>query len=249
MLFRSAVAKLSGWGRSISPADQPERVRRRLDLAGNPVNWDVDRVLGFKVVGLIGGALWGLLLGLVFGSALATILGLVLVSALLGYFGPDIALYQAGYNRTQEISRALPDALDLLTISVEAGMPFDSAVAQVATKTTGPLAEEFSRLLQEMQIGLGRTAAIKAMGARSDVPELRSFASAVVQADRLGIPVSNVLRIQAAEMRVKRSQRAEEAAQKVPVKILFPLIFCILPVLFIVILGPAVISIFKSLSG
>ena len=181
--------------------------------------------------------------------ALATILGLVLVSALLGYFGPDIALYQAGYNRTQEISRALPDALDLLTISVEAGMPFDSAVAQVATKTTGPLAEEFSRLLQEMQIGLGRTAAIKAMGARSDVPELRSFASAMVQADRLGIPVSNVLRIQAAEMRVKRSQRAEEAAQKVPVKILFPLIFCILPVLFIVILGPAVISIFKSLSG
>jgi tight adherence protein C len=176
-------------------------------------------------------------------------LGLILVSALLGYFGPDIALYQAGYNRTQEISRALPDALDLLTISVEAGMPFDSAVAQVATKTTGPLAEEFSRLLQEMQIGLGRTSAIKAMGSRSDVPELRSFASAMVQADRLGIPVSNVLRIQAGEMRVKRSQRAEEAAQKVPVKILFPLIFCILPVLFIVILGPAVISIFKSLGG
>ena len=122
-------------------------------------------------------------------------------------------------------------------------MAFDSAVSQVARNTTGPLAEEFFRLLQEMQIGLSRSDAIRAMGERSDIPELRNFASSMVQAERLGIPVANVLRIQAGEMRTKRSQRAEEMAQKVPVKILFPLIFCILPVLFIIILGPAVISI------
>jgi len=128
-------------------------------------------------------------------------------------------------------------------------MAFDSAVSQVARNTTGPLAEEFFRLLQEMQIGLSRAEAIRAMGERSDIPELRNFASAMVQADRLGIPVANVLRVQAGEMRTKRSQRAEEMAQKVPVKILFPLVFCILPVLFIMILGPAAISIIGSFAG
>ncbi|MCX6418643.1 MAG: type II secretion system F family protein [Actinobacteria bacterium] len=244
-----AFEKLTSWGRRFTPDDQSARIRRRLDLAGNPENWDVNRIIAFKMLGLIGGAILGLLIGLLFQSGFSTILGLIVVSALLGYFGPNIALYQVGYNRTQQMARDLPDALDLLTISVESGMAFDSAVSQVARNTTGPLAEEFFRLLQEMQIGLSRSDAIRAMGERSDIPELRNFASSMVQAERLGIPVANVLRIQAGEMRTKRSQRAEEMAQKVPVKILFPLIFCILPVLFIVILGPAVISIFSSLSG
>ena len=244
-----AFEKLTSWGRRFTPDDQSARIRRRLDLAGNPENWDVNRIIAFKMLGLIGGSILGLLIGLLFQSAFSTILGLIVVSALLGYFGPNIALYQVGYNRTQQMARDLPDALDLLTISVESGMAFDSAVSQVARNTTGPLAEEFFRLLQEMQIGLSRSDAIRAMGERSDIPELRNFASSMVQAERLGIPVANVLRIQAGEMRTKRSQRAEEMAQKVPVKILFPLIFCILPVLFIVILGPAMISIFSSLSG
>ena len=244
-----AFEKLTSWGRRFTPDDQSARIRRRLDLAGNPENWDVNRIIAFKMLGLIGGAILGLLIGLLFQSGFSTILGLIVVSSLLGYFGPNIALYQVGYNRTQQMARDLPDALDLLTISVESGMAFDSAVSQVARNTTGPLAEEFFRLLQEMQIGLSRSDAIRAMGERSDIPELRNFASSMVQAERLGIPVANVLRIQAGEMRTKRSQRAEEMAQKVPVKILFPLIFCILPVLFIVILGPAVISIFSSLSG
>jgi tight adherence protein C len=241
--------KLASWGRRFTPDDQAARIRRRLDLAGNPENWDVNRIIAFKVLGLIGGAILGLLIGLLFQSSFSTILGLIVVSAFLGYFGPNIGLYQVGSKRTQKMARDLPDALDLLTISVESGMAFDSAVSQVARNTTGPLAEEFFRLLQEMQIGLSRSDAIRAMGERSDIPELRNFASSMVQAERLGIPVANVLRIQAGEMRTKRSQRAEEMAQKVPVKILFPLIFCILPVLFIVILGPAVISIFSSLSG
>lgn len=244
-----AFEKLTSWGRRFTPDDQSARIRRRLDLAGNPENWDVNRIIAFKMLGLIGGAILGLLIGLLFQSGFSTILGLIVISGLLGHFGPNIALYQVGYNRTQQMARDLPDALDLLTISVESGMAFDSAVSQVARNTTGPLAEEFFRLLQEMQIGLSRSDAIRAMGERSDIPELRNFASSMVQAERLGIPVANVLRIQAGEMRTKRSQRAEEMAQKVPVKILFPLIFCILPVLFIVILGPAVISIFSSLSG
>jgi tight adherence protein C len=130
---------------------------------------------------------------------------------------------------------------------VEAGLAFDAALSQVARNTEGPLAEEFFRVLQEMQIGMGRTDAMRALGERTDVEELRSFVTAMVQADAFGIPIANVLRVQAKEMRIKRSQRAEEAAQKVPVKILFPLIFCILPSLFIIVLGPAAITIYDSL--
>ena len=160
-----------------------------------------------------------------------------------------MAVYQLGYNRTERLRRELPDALDLMTISVEAGLSFDAALAQVARNTTGPMAEEFFRVLQEMQIGWGRAEAMRALSDRTDLPELRGFVLAMIQADAFGIPVANVLRVQADEMRVKRTQRAEEAAQKVPVKILFPLIFCIMPALFVVILGPAIIQIFTSLAG
>jgi tight adherence protein C len=130
---------------------------------------------------------------------------------------------------------------------VEAGLAFDAALAQVSRNTSGPMADEFTRVLQEMQIGMGRTEAIRAMGERSTVADLRSFTTAMVQADQFGIPIAEVLRVQAKEMRVKRRQRAEEKAQKVPVKILFPLIFLILPALFIVILGPAIIQLRDSL--
>ena len=132
---------------------------------------------------------------------------------------------------------------------MESGLGFDAALAQVARHTQGPLAEEFFRVLQEMQLGTGRSDAMRALADRTDVVDLRGFITAMVQADAFGIPIANVLRIQAREMRIRRSQRAEETAQKVPVKILFPLIFCILPALFIVILGPAAIQIMTSFSG
>ena len=140
------------------------------------------------------------------------------------------------------MQRALPDALDLLTISVEAGLGFDAALSQVARNTDGPLADEFARVLQEMQIGLGRSDALRALGERTHLPDLRSFTSAMVQADAFGIPVGQVLRVQSDEIRLKRRQRAEEQAQKVPVKIMIPLMLFILPCLFIAVLGPAVIS-------
>jgi tight adherence protein C len=162
---------------------------------------------------------------------------------------PNLYLYQKGYDRTAKMQKALPDALDLLTISVESGLGFDAALSHVARNTEGPLAHEFSRVLQEMQIGMGRAAALRALGERTNVPELKGFVSAMVQADALGIPIGNVLRVQSNEIRVKRRQRAEEQAQKVAVKILIPLIFCILPCLFIAVLGPAAIGIFQSFSG
>ncbi len=243
------LARLTRLGRRFTQGDQVSRIRHRLELAGNPPQWDVDRVLALKMLGMIAGTLLAVAVSLLLGAVPLTLFGVAVAAAVAGYFGPNMALYQISYNRSQLIRRELPDALDLLSISVEAGLAFDAAVSQVARKSTGPLAQEFFRVLQEMQIGLGRSDAMRALSERTDVAELRSFVTAMVQADSFGIPISAVLRVQAREMRVKRSQRAEEVAQKVPVKILFPLIFCILPALFVVILGPAAISIFHSFSG
>ena len=138
---------------------------------------------------------------------------------------------------------ALPDAMDLLTISVEAGLGFDAAVSRVAKNGDGPLNQEFARLLQEMQLGRGRTEAMRAMAERTSLADLKSFCLAMVQADSLGIPIARVLRIQSKEMRTKRRQRAEEKAQQVPIRMMIPLVLFILPCLFIVILGPAGIQI------
>ncbi len=137
------------------------------------------------------------------------------------------------------MGRALPDSMDLLTISVEAGLGFDAALSQVSRNTDGPLAGEYFRVLQEMQIGKSRAEAFRALADRTTVPELRQFVSSLVQADQFGIPIARVLREQSQELRVKRRQVAEEKAQKVPVKIMVPLVLFIFPVLFIVILGPA----------
>ena len=147
------------------------------------------------------------------------------------------------------MQKDLPDALDLMTISVEAGLAFDAALSRVAKQHRWPAGRGVRPVLQEMNIGMGRTAAMRALGERTHIPELRSFVTAMVQADAFGIPIGQVLRVQSNEMRVKRRQRAEEKAQKVPVKILFPLMFCILPTLFLVVIGPGVITMMDSFMG
>ena len=240
------LARLAAFGRRLTPGGQADRVRQRLDLAGSPAGWDTDRVLAVKALALVAGGLAGLAVPLVLGAGPLPVTGIGVVLAALGWFGPDLWLYQLSYDRSERIRRTLPDALDLLTISVEAGLGFDAALSQVARNTDGPLAEELFRVLQEMQIGLGRADALRALAERTNVAELRGFVTAMVQADVFGVPVANVLRVQAREMRVKRTQHAEEQAQKVPVKILFPLIFCILPTLFVVVIGPAAINIVRS---
>lgn len=240
--------RLTDLGRRFTPDDQSARLRRKLDLAGNPSGWDTDRVLAFKMLGMLVGGVAGFLVLLLLGNVLwALVFGVGL--AVLGLFAPNILLYQMAYDRSSRITRELPDALDLLVISVESGLGFDAALSQVARNTQGPLAEEFFRVLQEMQLGTGRADAMRALADRTDVTDLRAFITSMVQADAFGIPVANVLRVQAREMRIRRSQRAEEAAQKVPVKILFPLIFCIMPTLFIVIMGPAAIQMIQSFSS
>jgi tight adherence protein C len=232
-------------GRRISGADTAERIRRKLDLAGNPAGWTVDRVLSGKVIGAVAGLIGGLVFQLMLSSPTVKIV-IVVVALVVGFFAPNLYLYQKAHERADRLQRDLPDAIDLLTISVESGLGFDAALQQVARNTEGPLAEELSRVMREMQIGQGRADALRAMGERTNVGDLRTFVGAMVQADAFGIPVAQVLRVQSAEMRVKRRQRAEEKAQQVPVKITIPLIFCILPTLFIAVMGPAVLSIMDS---
>jgi tight adherence protein C len=234
-------------GRRISGADTAERIRRKLDLAGNPPGWTVDRVLSGKVVGAVLGLIFGVMFSLMITSPAMKIIIIIGVTV-IGFFGPNLYLYQRTYERSERLQRDLPDAIDLLTISVESGLGFDAAVQQVARNTEGPLADEFSRVLREMQIGQGRGDALRALAERTNVGDVRTFVGAMVQADSFGIPVAQVLRVQSAEMRVKRRQRAEEKAQQVPVKITIPLIFCILPTLFIAVMGPAVLSIMDSFS-
>lgn len=241
--------RLVGVGRKLTRADTAERLRRRLDVAGNPPGWDVERIIGLKALGLAVFGGLALVYCVFTGRSLAVSAVVVAGLGAFGFVLPNILLHNAGEKREEQMRRALPDALDLLTISVEAGLAFDAAVSRVARNTKGPLAQELARMLQEMQIGVGRTDAFRALGERTTLPELKGFVTAMVQADSFGVPVGQVLRVQSKEMRVKRRQRAEEKAQKVPVKILFPLVFFVLPCLLIVVIGPAVLSLFEMFDG
>ena len=238
-----------GLGRRLTPNDYAERIQRKLDVAGNPPGLTVDRIVSLKVVGIGVGLVAGALFAVLLDWSLLRTVGVAAISGVVGYYAPNLYLYQKGHDRTEQMQRALPDALDLLSISVEAGLGFDAALSQVARNTTGPLAQELARVLQEMQIGLGRSAALRALGERNALADLRSFTSAMVQADAFGIPVGQVLRVQSGEIRLKRRQRAEEQAQKVPVKIMIPLVLFILPCLFIAVIGPAVISMVGTFSS
>jgi tight adherence protein C len=239
---------LPGWLRllalRLSPPGVGGSLQRRLNVAGNPPGWTPDRMLAVKGLGLLTLALLGVLYGFSNPGLLILCAGL---GAVIGFFLPDILLYNSGQKRQARIPAELPDALDMLTICVEAGLGFDAAMAQVARHTKGIVAAEFARVLQEMQIGKSRTEALRGMVDRTTAPELRAFVSALIQSNELGISVAHVLREQAKEMRVRRRQRAEEQAQKVPVKITFPLIVCLFPSLLLIVMGPGIIQIAHSL--
>lgn len=242
-------ARALSFGRRITGADQAERIRVKLEVAGNPRGWTVDRVVSLKVLCAVVFPALGLAYGAALGVGVTWLLLLVGIGAVAGFFAPDLYLYQVAYNRSDQIKRTLADAVDLLTISVEAGLGFDAAVQQVARNTDGPLAEEFSRVLREMQLGMSRAEALRALGDRSNVDDLKTFVGSMVQADGFGIPIGQVLRVQSGEIRVKRRQYAEAKAQQVPVKIMVPLVLCILPCLFVVVIGPAVLSAIDAFNG
>lgn len=229
-------------GAAVAPRGYAESVRHRLVLAGRPNGMDSGRFMAVKLLATLGVA--GLFIGISVlrpFSPVSWVLGVAPIM-LLTFFIPDMWLASRVSRRRSTIRRALPDMLDMLTISVEAGLGFDQAMAKLVRNTGGPLSEEFGRVLQEVQAGADRSDALRHLAERTEIPELNGFIMAIVQADVFGISVSTVLRTQAAEMRVKRRQLAEEAAQKAPVKLVFPLVLCILPATLIVILGPAAIS-------
>jgi tight adherence protein C len=235
-LVDPAVRQLARHGRRFTPTGLVEQLERRTVQAGTSQQWPVERLLAAKV--LLGAV--GLLLGLSqFGAGSARALfGLVALAA-LGYFAPDVVLIGRAQTRQQIIQRELPDVLDQITVSVEAGLGFDAALAQAGRNGKGPLAEELARTMQDVAIGVPRLKALAGLLERTDVPDLRHFVLAVKQAEQYGVPIAQVLRVQSTDLREKRRQRAEEQAMKIPVKIVFPLVFCILPALFVVILGPA----------
>lgn len=240
--FRASLARL---GRRLTGAEWNANAVRRLDRAGNPVGWDAERLLAAKAgLALTLGLATTSLLIVLGRSSTALLWGIGM--AVLGFFIPDLILRRRCEERTNQVRRALPDSIDLLTVSVESGLAFDAALAQVAHNTEGPLAQEFTRVLKEVQIGSSRSAALQALAGRTEVPELRIFLNSMVQAEQLGLPIAEVLRVQASEIRVKRSQMVEEQAMKLPVKLVFPVMFCIMPALFIVILGPAMLGILDA---
>jgi tight adherence protein C len=236
-------------GRRITGADQAERIRQRLDRAGNPPGWTVDRVAAGKVIGVVAGFAFAFLFTLALNVSVPITILVIVGGTILGFQAPNIYLYNESTKRDSIMQKSLADAIDLLTISVEAGLGFDAAVQQVARNTDGPLAAEFGRVLQEMQIGRGRSDALRALSDRVALPDVRSFVSAMVQADSFGIPIAQVLRVQSSEIRVKRRQAAEEKAAQVPVKIMVPVILFILPCLLIIVMGPAVIQVIENFKG
>lgn len=235
--------------RRITPLDMRRRLEARLVLAGSPAAWDAERVAAFKLMGLAAGVSIAFALGGLSGSISRGTVGMALLFGAIGYFGPDAILSGRAARRQDGIRKALPDSMDLLTISVEAGLGFDAALAQVVANVPGPLSHELGRMLHEMQLGMSRDDAFRNLSSRTNVDELRAFVISMIQANKFGVGVASVLRAQAKELRTKRKQRAERKAMQAPVKILFPMIFCVLPALFVVIMGPGAIRIFVAFFG
>ena len=240
-----ALAKLMKLMRRLTPKGWTEQMEQRIAMAGLNQKWSAERVLLLKAVGLILGSLYAFknLTGGIDG-----IKGMLMVvaPAPLGFFLPDILIKNNADKRQKQIQLQLPDFLDQITVGVEAGLGLDAAMARTAKSNNGPLAEEFRRTLQHVQAGLSRGEALRGLANRNKVVELRQFVASILQAEQFGIPMAQVLRVQAGEQRRKRRQRAEEKAMKLPVKVLFPLVLCILPALFVVLIGPAALSIMDA---
>lgn len=223
------------------------KIDAKLERAGYPGGLRGADWVGVKLLSLIAFAVIGLLIGLLLGGG-AIVLGLLfaVAGAGIGYIAPEFWLRKKMNARSLAMVLQLPDALDLLTISVEAGLGFDAALAKVVEKMEGPLVDEFRQALAEVRMGRVRREALRDVATRADAQPISNFIGAIVQAEQLGVPIAKVLQIQSNQLRIERRQRAEEAAAKAPVKMLFPMVGCIFPTIFIVILGPAVVTIMSG---
>ena len=247
--LRPLVARLSRMGSRLTSASSTGTAEKRLAMAGNPGDLKLTDWMGVKMlVAISAGAITFLLFALLAGSFVSGMfLGLVALG--IGYLIPEFWLGGRIKARQKLILRMIPDTLDLLTISVRAGLGFDAALAKVVEKLPGPLTDEFRRALAEVRVGKARRDALRDMIPRTNVQPLSNFIGAIIQAETLGVSISKVLQVQSEQLRIERRQRAEEQAARAPIKMLFPLVGCIFPSLFIVILGPAFISIIQTMSS
>jgi tight adherence protein C len=244
-VLRPLVQRLSRMASRGDSGGLIARADAKLEKAGYPGGLRGADWMGVKLLVMIVLAVALGLLGLLIGKIqLAFMFGIV--GAGLGYMMPEFWLGGKAKKRSFAMVLQLPDALDLLTISVEAGLGFDAALAKVVEKTYGPLADEFRRSLAEIRVGKLRRDALRDIVGRTEVPALSNFIAAIVQAEQLGVPIAKVLQIQSQQLRIERRQRAEELAAKAPVKMLFPMVGCIFPTIFIVILGPAIITVISG---
>ena len=233
--------------RALTPAGTVARLARLASSAGRPAEWPVSRLVAAKLVLAVVAATLTLLVVTADPGPLTVVVGVVVTG--VAHVVPELLLYSRAQERQQAIALELADTLDQMTIAVEAGLGFESAMSRAVRNGRGPLAEELVRTLQDIGVGQPRREAYLALAERTGVPDLRRFIRAVVQADAYGVSIADVLRTQAQEMRLKRRQRAEEKAMQIPVKVIFPLIVCILPTLFIVLLGPAALDIAATFGG
>ncbi|MGB2875865.1 MAG: type II secretion system F family protein [Gaiellaceae bacterium] len=236
--------RLAKWTLKLHPKTTVEGVSARLLAAGLGRTLSPTAFLAFKSALALG----GLVLGAIFGGAAKGFGGVLFFSIALAGFGfiaPDLAVSSKARSRKERIRSELPDALDLMAVSVEAGMGFDGAIAKLTEHMSGPLADEFALTLSEIRIGESRQDALKKLADRTGTPELSSFVRAIIQADQLGISLGRILRVQATDSRFKRQAAAEEKAMKAPIKMLFPTVLFIFPAMFLVILGPAFLNLSK----
>jgi len=248
--LRPLASRLSGTVARITSASFADRTAKRLALAGNPGDLRVADWLGIKAIGaFIFAALFFVLAAFVFGAGVEGGVIMGLIGLVFGYIAPEFWLGRRVRRRQKLILLMIPDSLDLLTISVRAGLGFDAALGKVVEKLKGPLTDEFRRALAEVRVGKARRDALRDIVPRTEVPALTNFIGAIIQAEQLGVSISKVLQVQSEQLRIERRQRAEEMAAKAPIKMLFPLVGCIFPSLFIIILGPAIILIALNLGG
>ena len=245
-IFKPVGTSLVGLGKRFTPSDYVEKSRRKLTVAGMPSSESLDRFLAIRTVSLGLIPVWFFLAFFVLPASTRLALAAFGFLTFASFLGPDAWLNRKMGERQFQIRVKLPDILDLLVISVEAGLGFEQALDRTVGAVPGPLSDEFNRMLGEVRAGASRADAMRALDARTDVPEVRSFVLAILQADTFGVSIGRVLRSQADEMRIKRRQLAQEEAQKAPVKMLIPMVFCIFPALFVVIIGPAIINISEN---
>jgi tight adherence protein C len=241
---RALLPVLRGMSRLVArltPQRNLELMSHRLDVAGNPNDWTVAEFLGVRGVVALGLAAIFVLLLFLANAPLVQLMLVAVATAVLGFYLPLFWLNLKGSSRQTRIQKQLPDVLDLLTITVEAGLGLDAAMLKVTEKWDNELSAAFGRVIGEVRVGRLRREALRDMATRADVPDLTNFVTAIIQADQLGVSIVNVLRIQSEQMRIKRRQRAEEKAHEAPIKMLLPLAFCIFPAMFVIILGPAVL--------